>query len=109
MMATGVLSEVPQWSIKIVFSSAERQRSPAAAQNLCSGRLVQRMLACPSSWRLSPLAHVRTKDGVNPRLILRALSLEPSQDVGVDAERNRLFCCRFHNGGLVPEIVRKVC
>ena len=40
MMATGVLSEVPQLSIKIVFSSAERLRITSGASETTGRRLV---------------------------------------------------------------------
>ena len=52
--------------------------------------------------------HVRPQDGVDPRLISRALRLEPLQDLRVDAERDRLLRRRLHHRGCVPEIVRQI-
>lgn len=81
---------------------------PTAPEPREAPRLIANPLARPSPRGLTTLGHVRAQHGVHPRLIPWTLRLEPVQNIGVDAKRDRLLRRGLDDLCVVPEILREI-
>jgi hypothetical protein len=87
-------------SIMALERTAGSPSLAAAAQRRSLGR------SAALGW-LTHGGDVGTQNGVDPGLVTRSLGLEPSQDVPINTEGNRLLGNRIDQDRVVPEIVRE--